>query len=152
MEIYIDQSGKIEKKNQPSIIGFSNDEKKFIYISRKNKRFVFAFLEEKYGRQKTNILRFFSITVIILLNYYKKKISSVTIDKEYTGREKEIKNYIEQFSKKRKQTIEKEKIKFASIGKNNPAHLLVWKTYRDLKRQKVKIESLSFKEIVNFLL
>jgi len=54
VRIEIDQSWKIEKTNKPTVIAFSNSETRgSVLIPQEIKKLAFAYLEERFGREKT---------------------------------------------------------------------------------------------------
>lgn len=131
MKVEIDQSGKIEDTNKDTILAFSNGKKYSIKIPAKVKRSCLLQLRSQGREGKTIYILLFSIVLFLLLQDFLSKIDSIVIDQEYPGHENDIKSLLKTFFKK----IGKRKtpdISFWEIGKESPAHVLAYKTYRKL--------------------
>jgi hypothetical protein len=118
MTLTIDQSGKIEKTEHITVIAYSNGTKKSILISRKTKRKIQEFFRKK-GKNKIYVYEVFAISIFYLIRHLKKQ-ENIIIDIEYPGKDKYIKEILENILKKNKKP--KHYINFAKIGNKPPAH------------------------------
>ncbi len=147
MIIEIDQSGKIENTNKPTVLAFSNSISKSILISAKDKRTIQT-IYRKINQGKTFITKIFSTMIFYLLKSDIKNLDSIIIDREYPGHESDIKSSILDIFNKEKIKIEPGSIKFTSIGKKSNAHKIAHESYIS-KKSEIKI---SANEILRILL
>ena len=135
MRIEIDQSWKIEKTNKPTVIAFSNSQTEgSVLVPQKVKKLAFTYLEERFGREKTNIVRIFAACIIVLLKAYNLKTTSLIIDREYPGYEPILKNLIVDYGKKLGLTFGFEDISVQEIGKKSEAHWLAYDVFTKKKK------------------
>lgn len=139
MRVEVDQSGKIESTNKPTIVCFSDSESKSILIKAKDKRQLQQIFR-KAGKPKMFVVQTFSCLIYWLLKDFLSKVDQVIIDREYPGYENLIKSYLVQLAKHDSKDFSSDKIYFAEIGRKSPAHL---KAYQDYRRKKadIKIEA-----------
>lgn len=130
MGFEIDQSGKIEQTNKPTVVALSNNESKTIRISAVEKQKLIKAILELGRPNKTYSYQILAALIFILLK--NKKIVRVSIDTEYSGHTASVKEVLLQLFQKKK--IEAPDIRFGLIGKNSPAHALAIKIFR--KKQK----------------
>lgn len=128
MKIYIDQSGKIEQTNKPTVLAFSNGIRNAILIPTKIKRQLQG-IYRRGGRQRIFIYKTFAIGVFFLIEKYLARIDEVVIDIEYPGKEILIREIILSNIKKRKFRRFPE-INFSKIGRKSKAHDLAWKVFK----------------------
>ena len=84
----------------------------------------------------------FAILVFICIENYLHKIQLVTIDDEYLGRERDIKNHIMNLFKINNIKFDKNKIVFNKIGKKSKAHKIAYNTFSgELAPNRIIIES-----------
>lgn len=132
MVIEIDQSGKLEKTNTPTVVGFSNGTSSSIIISASEKLQLKKYFRE-IGKRKVYIYQCFAVMIFLLIKD-KKDLSAIVVDIEYPGKESLIKNYLLNFLKLRNlNDLDRSSIIFKSIGKKSSAHGV---TYREFKKQK----------------
>lgn len=145
MRIEIDQSGKIEHSNKPTVIGFSNNKKRSIIISAPEKQ---KLIRSFYRQKKSKVFRYKVIALLIfLLIRNEKKLESITIDKEYPGQENLIKSYLLDYLKTSNNNIDKRDIVFKTIGKKSSAHEVAHKSFKNRKAN-IKI---TFLQIMKYL-
>jgi|SRR3989344_3165866 len=136
MIIQIDQSGKLEKTNVPTVIGFSNGTSKSLVISAADK------LELKQhfralGKRQAYVYKCFAAIIYLLLKT-EKDLNLVIIDTEYPGQEPLIKNHLLNFLKSNgNETIDKHSIIFKRIGKASNAHKVVNDAFKGVTKTKV---------------
>ena len=122
MRIEIDQSGKIEDTSKNTIIAFSNNKFKSIFISARDKREIQQ-LFRKIGKPRVFIYRTFAILIFLLIKNNLKEINQIIIDEEYPGWGFQIKDYLLTEIRKVKQDFDKNNISFSQVGKKSKAHL-----------------------------
>jgi hypothetical protein len=131
MRIQIDQSGKLEDTNRPTVVGYSNGDNKTVIMSANEKKKLQKYFRN-INKPKMYIYTTFSILIYTLI-HRKKKISEVIIDREYPGQEALIKNLLLTRLFKSKCELDKQSISFDEIGKSANVHAIVWKSYRAKK-------------------
>lgn len=119
----IDQAGKIEETNKDTILAlYSNEIQYSIKIPKKIKQELFNQCKKRH--RKKIMLRMFFFGLFLLLKDKIQENSTIIIDNEYPGHEKNIKQLLLKFLK-----IKKEHIRFDSIGKKDPSHNIANKTF-----------------------
>ncbi|MDO8524385.1 MAG: hypothetical protein Q7R99_02015 [bacterium] len=129
MKIYIDQSGKIESTNQPTVVAFSNGERGAVLVAAKDKREIQEYCRI-FNRGRIFIYKTFACLIFILIRDKLKQIDQIIIDQEYKGHEAEIKHYLLQIIRKNHKNFPKDNIVFKQIGKKSNAHLLAYKVHK----------------------
>ncbi len=120
----IDQSGKIEETNVDTILAFSSSEIQYsIKIPKQMKQNIFIQCQKKH--KTTLVLRLFSYDLSLLLKGKVNKDSIISIDDEYPGHGKDIKQHLTQYL-----GLQEEQIKFTLIGKKDSAHRIAYQTFR----------------------
>ena len=114
----IDQSGKIEQTNKNTVIAFSNGIKYSVLIPKKLKRQLQEIFRI-HGFTSLFIYYLFSVGVYYLLVKIEQR-SDITIDIEYPGKDKIIKQFVTGLLIKNKKA--EHEINFARIGNRPPAH------------------------------
>lgn len=148
MNIEIDQSGKIEETNKPSIIAFSNNQSGSVILLAKDKRIL-----QKYFRAKNKSRMFIFFTFAVLIYVLTKDIilnHRITIDQEYVGHEDIIKSLILDIFDSEQTRINKEDIIFKEIGKKSKAHTVAVDAFR-LKKADQKVSSSDIIKIISKL-
>lgn len=148
MNIEIDQSGKIEDTSKNTIIAFSNNMSKSIFISAKDKREI-QDIFRRAGKSRIYVYKLFSILIFILVKKYIKNISQIIIDEEYPGKAHLIKNYIMKEIADIKEDFSKEDIIFKRIGKKSKAHSIAYLTFKRKMKPSINIKS---KDILKFII
>ena len=118
MTYQIDQSGKVEQTNKNTVFCLSNDSWDAILTSAKTKRQLQEIFR-RHGQIRNFVLFTFCAGVSLLIKR-NRQVKSVTVDREYYGKESVIKNII------RSMLDEKSRIhiNFGFVGKQSRAHLL----------------------------
>ena len=142
----VDQSGKLEKTNVPTVIGFSNGKSKTLIISATDK------LELKQhfrtlGRRRAYVYKCFAAIIFLLIGG-EKSLDLVIIDTEYPGQEPLIKNHLLNFFKSDgNDVVDKHSIIFKRIGKASSAHKVV----NDVFKGSAKAKTVSAKQLLDVL-
>ncbi len=128
MQVEVDQSWKIERSGKATILAFSNHQEAAIKIPKDVKREAFVYLEDKFGRTKLNIFRIFAAGAILLIKKAGLSIRnlSLLIDKEYPGREDEIRSMILEAGRKADLVFDPKLIHFVQVGKKSGAHFIAY--------------------------
>jgi hypothetical protein len=128
MRIEIDQSGKIENTNRPTVIAFSNNKNDVLVLLAKDKKEV-----QKYFRKANKPRLFIYITFVVLiftiLKKHIKNYDQIVIDREYPGYEKLITSNLNRLLKK-ELNICNASISTTQIGKKSKAHDLAWNEFQ----------------------
>ena len=136
--IYIDQSGKIENTEKPTVIAVCNHTTLAIIIPAKVKR-QFQEICRHRGLTRLYVYVLFAIGVNLLLTKLKTR-SKITIDTEYPGRKRLIKDLIEIFMGKQKISFD-----FARVGNKPKVHYAAHDVYT---KKKPADKTISLEEIV----
>lgn len=125
MNIEIDQSGKVEQTNKDTVIAFSDDKFKSIFISAKDKREIQKVFRE-IRKSRVFVYKLFSILIFLLIKKHIKRIDQIIIDQEYPGKAKLIKNFLLQEIRRIKRDFSKDNIIFKRVGKKSRAHFIAY--------------------------
>lgn len=140
----IDQSGKIEQTNWPTIVILSNGQTFSIKISGVEKRKLIKILIELDRPKKNYSLKIFSALIYILI--VKLQVKSVTIDQEYKSHSRDIENMILQLLRNHNQLIPE--IRFDQIGKKSRAHILGISVFRNKSKPDLTLTSQNLLKIL----
>lgn len=136
MRIEIDQSGKIENTNRPTVVACSNKNNDIIVVLSKDKKII-----QRYFRQidkpKLFIYLTFVTLVFFLIKNRIKNRDQIVIDREYPGYEKLISQKLKQLIQE-KTKIDDISISISQIGKKSKAHDLAWHQLRSKSHKNVK--------------
>ena len=139
MKIEIDQSGKIEATNKPTVVCFSNSESKSILIKGRDKQQLQQIFR-KAGKPRMFVIQTFSCLVYLLVKESLPEVTQLVIDREYPGYEKLIKSYLVQLTKSDSKPLFSDMIYFTEIGRKSPAHLKAYQSYRK-KKAEMRVEA-----------
>lgn len=126
MRIEVDMSGKIEDYLD-TVVAFRNKEQYTVLLKRKIKTEI---LTEYRTKHKDIHYRLFAILVYLCIRNYLSKIQLIVIDKEYEGREIDIKKHLLKFIWKEYPNFDKNIIQFSRIGKRSSAHRIAYQTFK----------------------
>lgn len=121
MRIEIDQSGKIENTNRPTVVAFANKKQSVLVILSKDKKLIQKYFRA-IGKPKLFVYFTFIALVYCLINHHLKKRDQVVIDREYPGYEKLISTKLKLLLKDKEDIT----VSIAQIGKKSSAHDLAW--------------------------
>ena len=122
MHVQLDQSIKIGDTKDPTVLAFSDTERFSILIPAEVKR---ACLRELGARGKsgtTPYLQLLAVALFLLLKGHLDKITLITIDLEYPGHGRGIKEHLLNLFTRAGLTFSGEMIRFQRIGRRSPAH------------------------------
>ena len=129
MRVEIDQSGKIERTSQDTVVAFSNDEALAILIPAKVKREVIAAIKTTRKVRRPYLL-LFAASLYELVRSHLHKLEHIIIDVEYPNREASIKLQLLSFIWQHDPGYPPDRISFAHIGKKSAAHRKALATFR----------------------
>lgn len=141
MTIEVDQSGKVEKTHQDTILAFSNGNSNTIKITGKTKRKIQEIFRQ-IGEPKIFMIYTFCILVFLLIKDHLKQINQINIDQEYSGREKDILRTLTNIFETK--SLKLPNIDFIRVGKKSRAHKKAIEVFRQ-KQQPGRV--ISFKEL-----
>lgn len=138
MQVEIDQSGKIGKTNEDTALAFSNGRQFSVLIPRAVKQTCLRTLRQQGYEPNTIYLRLFVAGLYCLLREHIDVIDLAIIDVEYPGHSDTIRRYLLNLLRRDGADIRKERITFAYVGKESPAHDIALATFRgDRKANRV---------------
>ncbi len=127
--VHVDQSGKIEQTNFPSVIAGSNEEQRALLIPAQAKREILERLKRRGHESKAAVLMIFAAGLALLLRDW-QQASIILIDDEYTGQQPAIKSRLLLYLERSKAAVSPDVIRFGRVGKSSPAHRLAIAVHR----------------------
>ncbi|KKQ86638.1 MAG: hypothetical protein UT11_C0065G0006 [Berkelbacteria bacterium GW2011_GWA2_38_9] len=147
MKIEIDQSGKIEETSKLTVIAFSNHVQRSIMIKSKEKRKLQSEFR-KIGKPRAFVYQTFNVMIFVLIKDYLKNIDKIIIDREYTGKETNIRFQLVSLFTKYQIKIDPKIIDFGQIGRKAKAHSVAYLANHHRKANQV----ITANEILTILL
>ena len=120
MPYEIDQSNKIEVGRKPTALALTNDDDYSIAIPANERRAAFAAVQNRYERKSVTIM-FFTAAVYFLVRELPAG-ATVSIDCEYTGKERYIRGLLLQWLRDDRPDITADRITFGQVGRKSRAH------------------------------
>lgn len=151
MRIEIDQSGRIEETNRPTVVAFGNGAYRSLFVAARTKRAVFATMVELgYSKVASKPILFSLCVFLLTFDLVKKHRGNVDfiIDLEYPGWEDLQRRVLRHLFKRAGVSIDKERISFSRIGKRSSAHQKAWRVF--VKKEKAQ-RVMSLKELLKIL-
>lgn len=150
MTYEIDQSGKIEDTGKDTILALTGSDLTYtVKIPAKVKREM-----QEYFKMKKEpglfIYKTFSAGIYLLLSAFNAKINSVTIDREYTGKEKLLERMIKRLLEAT-YTPGRLNLLFNQIGKTSRAHEVANDTASGKRKEDKRVSVGELKKIVSYL-
>lgn len=130
MQIEVDQSGHIETTKDNTALALSNGTSYAILIPTKTARACVKELHRWNIKAPHLQVRLFAASLFFLLKGHINEHTTVLIDREYIGLERDIKKHLLQLLRQDGIQIDVSQICFTHIGKKSPAHDLAIATYR----------------------
>ena len=135
MKYQIDQSGKIEQTEKPTVLAYTNDRSRSLLIPAKTKRQ----LQETFrrcGMTKVFVYHIFAAGIFCLISNLKQK-TEIVIDKEYPGKEKLLSELIKKQLSVHGKPIHN--ISFKRIGNQPKVHYAAHDVYVKKKKPDIII-------------
>lgn len=130
MQVEVDQSGKIGKTNEDTVLAFSNGRRFAILIPSQVKQECVKALRQRGFSPQSTYLRLFVVCLYFLLRNYIVEVDLILIDVEYPGKNAQIKEHLLNFLRRSGIEVGKHKISFSHIGKKSNAHQIALDTFR----------------------
>jgi len=148
MQIYIDQSGKVEYTRQDTVLAYSNGERKSIFIAAQEKREVQHVFREA-GKPGVFAFKTFAILIYLLVREDLSHIDAIRIDNEYIGNEWLIKQFLLETMKRHGIVFDKRAIEFWHVGKKHKAHIRALSVFQEKFPPDIVVTS---REILPFII
>jgi len=146
MRIEIDTSSRLDQSGD-TVFGFSDDIQRAILLKQTVRD---ECLERLAGKKLKRELKLFAACVYLLIEDYLEELEEIKVDREYSGREEEIRWIILNMLKRDFSHPEKRiTIRFEKIGKKNSAHQIAWRT---LRKERNPDRVIASREILSVLL
>jgi hypothetical protein len=142
MKIEVDQSGKVEKTSQHTIVADSLGN--CVLLKAKDKQNLLQVYRTVYKPQ-VFVYKTFSYCVASVISLSFKPSHRYVIDNEYFGHDEVLKGMIMKYLAYRNILIYPDSIQFAHIGKHSQAHQVAYETYKG----KRKAKNVSLKDLVD---
>ncbi len=119
----VDQSGKFEATKEDTVLAIANARMHYtILVPAPAKRQCILELRERGLAPKTFYPQLFATALYFLLRDHIARMTVITIDTEYQGKDQQIKQHLLRLLKRSGRVVETSQITFGYIGKNSPAH------------------------------
>ena len=136
MKIEVDQSGKIEQLDTPTVIACANGISLAIIIKASEKRLLFTQLRTSIVIKADRQAVIFAVLVFLLLRNLKKMPSSIILDEEYTGKNVIVCKTLEKLLMRQFKGRWQGVIRVQQIGKHSPAHVKARELHRKARKHK----------------
>jgi len=137
--VEVDQSGKVEDTKEDTVLAFANGMRFSVLIPATVKRDCIRILRRRGLSPKTFYLQIFAVGLFFLLKDHVANLSHVIIDREYLGKDKDIRRYLMNLLFRSKYKVEAEQFHFGHIGKGSTAHRLAIDTLRGKGEPNLKL-------------
>lgn len=134
MKVEVDQSGKIEHLDTPTIVALANDDQKVLIIKPSVKRRLMPQLYRSLIPKHDLFSLLFALVVSFLIDEAHRN-ATIIIDEEYTGKNRLIAEALTKILFRRFGKKWRGSIRFANIGKHSSAHRLAWELHRKKQKQ-----------------
>ena len=143
MRVEVDQSGKFEWTQKPTILAVANGVRFTLRISAGDKRIVQQTLRQRRPEWSAKLVKVyvFSVLLYLLLRDHMAQTSMVVIDTEYTGYEAVIKNRVLTLCRRQGIKVYADQIMFQQVGKKSPAHKAAITVFRGQVRPDREIKA-----------
>src|SRR5215216_7816572 len=132
--VEVDQSGRIEYSREDTVLAFANGKSYSILIPKAVKRKCISTLRQWKLEGPNFYLQLFSVSLYLLLKDHIEDLYPAYLDKEFFGREAEIKRYLLNLFQRRGYKVDANQIQFTLIGKHSEAHILAIETFRGKRK------------------
>jgi len=136
MKIGVDQSGKIENTNKPTVVAFSNSQTGSVVILAAEKKKLQRYFRQ-LGKPELFVPLGFAAAIFELVENRFRKGDQIVVDREYPGYEKFITRKLKEF------ILEGSKIKdvdiaVTQISKKSKAHTIAYAVAKKKSRQALR--------------
>ena len=134
MQVEIDLSGRVDQTTLHSAMAFSNGESYSVFLPASTKRRLLYILRKR-GYPGSKIYYWvYCAMLFYLLKPYLRKIDTIILDQEYTGKENEIKSILKSIASKKNVLLDTDIIYTGQVGKKSRAHVRAIATLRDNRK------------------
>jgi len=151
MRAEIDQSGKFDQTDKPTVLALANDIEFSVRVSAVEKRKCFQILRSQRSdknRRTTLYVLLFATLVYLLLREHVHRLDSIVIDTEFSGHEGTIKTHLHNLFNRQGVLVPSTAISFRQIGKSSPAHDLAIRVFRGKQLPDREIDAREMREIL----
>ncbi len=128
--VKVDQSGKFEDTKTDTVVAFANGISFSVLIPATVKRDCITILRDTVSSGQTMYTQLFATTLFFLLRPSIARIGKVTIDREYQGREDQIKQHLLHLLQRAGYQVSSEQIGFGSVDRHTSAHHVAYYTLK----------------------
>ena len=146
--VEVDISGRVEDTSTDTIFAFSNSDQYKLKLSKKVKRECILLLRKLGKHGKTFYLQIYCCGLYFLLKNSIDKVSLITLDEEYRGRDKDVKRITLGYFFRKNKDISPDKIRFELIGRKSPAHFAAFTCHQDRTKADGSITTLEILETI----
>jgi len=136
--IEIDQSNKIERTAQNTVLAMCNSCRRTILIPAGIKREAIESLRSNGKSRNIAYYQLFATSLFILLEPHLaiiiKNKEQIMIDTEYTGQEDKIKGILLECAHRKGIDLSAQQIFFGQVGKKSKAHKMAWGVQRGVHK------------------
>ncbi len=132
--VEVDQSWKFENTQQDTVLALANGIRYSILIPAHVKRECIHILRARGIGGPMFYIQLFAISLFFLLKDHIGVINHVYIDKEYSGKEGQIKDYLVNAFRRAGILVSYHQIQFTHVGKKSNAHIVALATLRKEKK------------------
>ena len=135
--VEVDQSGKIERTQEDTVLAFANGHKYAIRIPGVVKRRALHFLRDRrrpVDSKKAIYNRMFAAALFLLLKDHLDRLEYIIVDVEYWGGEADILRILLPMIWRLDPYYSSTRISFRQIGKGSPAHDRAWAVHAGMER------------------
>lgn len=118
----------METGRKPTALALTNDHNYSVAIAASERRAAFAALAGQYERKSLTIMLFTAALYFLVRELPTGAI--VTVDCEYTGKERYIRTTLLRWLHNERPDITADRIVFGLVGKRSRAHVLAWAIHR----------------------
>ena len=137
MSYQIDQSGKIEHTNRPTIVSLANSKTHTIKITAAQKQKLLKAAKEITQPKLNYVYKIFAVFIFLITK--DEKINQLEIDKEYPGHESVIKDTLIYLYKKYELTLPE--INFVLVGKRSNCHKHALAVYQEKEKPNIIVKA-----------
>src|SRR3990167_4722343 len=147
MRIEIDQSGKIENTNRPTVVAFCNSKQGAVIVLSREKKLIQKFFRQINKPRLFAYLGFTALVYLLVKDHIRNR-DQIIIDREYPGFEKFIKHKLKEIINENKK-IKDIDVSISQIGKKSQAHIIAYDGL--VQRSKVKIKKVFARDVIRIV-
>lgn len=130
----VDQSGKFEATGQHTALALANGVRFTLLIPSTVKRDCMRELRKRSVHGPAMYTKLFATSLYFLLYPHIERVTLVTIDTEYQGRNAQIKQHLLHLLRRNDHKVDTAQIAFGFVGKHSPTHHAALAVFRGTAR------------------